>query len=173
MGESFSNNGNFLAVGARFNSIDGFNKGRAYVYENLDGAWTQINNPISGANNSDISAFALSISQDGSRVIIGATGNDEAGSNAGHVRIFENTTLSTVDFENNSFSFYPNPAKDVVNFSSTTTIENIAFYNVLGQEVLIKQINSKEITVDVSSLVSGTYIVKLNGNTKNIKLIKL
>jgi hypothetical protein len=126
-----------------------------------------------GFADNDQFGFSIAISEDGSKVAIGAVNNDENGSNAGQVSVFENNLLSTSDFDSNSFSFYPNPAKDVVNFSSTTTIENIAFYNVLGQEVLIKQINSKEITVDVSSLVSGTYIVKLNGNTQNIKLIKL
>ncbi|MQP25783.1 T9SS type A sorting domain-containing protein [Flavobacterium sp. LMO8] len=172
---SLSNNGNFLAVGARFNSIDGFNKGRAYIYENQGGTWTLIDNPISGANNSDLSAFALAISQDGSKVIIGSTGNDDAGSNAGHIRVFQNTTLSTSDFENSTISFYPNPAKDIVNFSASDTIEIISLYNLLGQEVLSKEINSNEFKLDISSQPSGTYIAKINSNGKSesVKLIKL
>ena len=171
---SLSNNGKFLAVGARFNSIDGFNKGRAYIYENQGGTWTQVNNPISGANNSDLSAFALAISQDGSRVIIGATGNDDAGSNAGHVRIFENTSLSTTDFETNTISFFPNPAKDNVNFVSVNTIERISIYNLLGQEVISKKVNSNEFNLDISNLSNSTYVVKLINNNKSqsVKLIK-
>ena len=171
---SLSNNGNFLAVGARFNSIDGFNKGRAYIYENQGGSWTQINNPISGANNSDLSAFALAISQDGSRVIIGSTGNDDAGSNAGHARIFENTTLSSSDFEKSTISFYPNPTKNSVNFSSSEIIERIALYNLLGQEVLSIQVNSGIFSLDLSNLSNGTYIAKINSNEKleSIRIIK-
>lgn len=172
---SLSNNGNFLAVGARFNGIDGFNRGRAYIYQNQGGTWTQVNNPISGAGNGDISAFALAISQDGSRVIIGATGNDDAGSNAGHIRVFENTSLSTTDFDSNSFSFYPNPTKDVLNFSSSYTIENITIYNLLGQEVLFKEVNSSEFILDINHLSNGSYVGKLNTNKKShsVKLIKL
>uniref|UniRef100_UPI00404B3ADD T9SS type A sorting domain-containing protein n=1 Tax=Flavobacterium sp. TaxID=239 RepID=UPI00404B3ADD len=170
---SLSNDGSVLGIGARWNGTDGFRRGRAYVFQNQGGNWTQINNAMLGFADNDQFGFSIAISEDGSKVAFGAVNNDENGSNAGQVSVFENNLLSTSDFDSNSFSFYPNPAKDVVNFSSTTTIENIAFYNVLGQEVLIKQINSKEITVDVSSLVSGTYIVKLNGNTQNIKLIKL
>lgn len=172
---SLSNNGNFLAVGARFNGIDGFNRGRAYIYQNQGGTWTQVNNPISGAGNGDISAFALAISQDGSRVIIGATGNDDAGSNAGHIRVFENTSLSTTDFDSNSFSFYPNPTKDVLNFSSSYTIENITIYNLLGQEVLFKEVNSSEFILDINHLSNGSYVGKLNTNEKShsVKLIKL
>ncbi len=172
---SLSNNGNFLAVGARFNSIDGFNKGRAYIYQNQGGTWTQVTNPISGAGNGDLSAFALAISQDGSKVIIGATGNDDAGSNAGHVRVFENTSLSTTDFDSNSLSFYPNPAKDIVTFSSKNSIEEIIIYNLLGQEVVTKQVNSNEFSIEISNLSTGTYIAKLNTNEKSesVKLIKM
>lgn len=172
---SLSNNGNFLAIGARFNSIDGFNKGRAYIYQNQSGTWTQVNNHISGANNGDLSAFALAISQDGSKVIIGATGNDDAGSNAGHVRVFENTLLSTADFENSTISFYPNPTNDIINVSSSETIERITVYNLLGQEVFSKEINSNDFKLDINNQASGTYIAKINskGKSQSIKLIKL
>lgn len=82
--------------------------------------------------------------------------------------------LSTSDFESNSFSFYPNPAKDIVNFSSKNNIENITLYNVLSQEVLSKEVNSNEFTLDISNLPSGTYIAKLNNNiSKTVKLVKL
>lgn len=82
--------------------------------------------------------------------------------------------LSTSDFESNSFSFYPNPAKDIVNFSSKNNIENITLYNLLSQEVLSKEVNSNEFTLDISNLPSGTYIAKLNNNiSKTVKLVKL
>ncbi|WP_298303147.1 T9SS type A sorting domain-containing protein [Flavobacterium sp.] len=82
--------------------------------------------------------------------------------------------LSTSDFESNSFSFYPNPAKDIVNFSSKNNIENITLYNVLSQEVLTKQVNSNEFTLNLSNLPSGTYIAKLKNNiSKTVKLVKL
>jgi hypothetical protein len=84
------------------------------------------------------------------------------------------TVLSTSDFESNSFSFYPNPAKDIVNFSSKNNIENITLYNVLSQEVLTKQVNSNEFKLDLSNLPSGTYIAKLNNNiSQTVKLVKL
>lgn len=174
-GLSLSNNGNFLAVGARFNGIDGFNKGRAYIYQNQGGTWTLVNNPISGANNGDLSAFALAISQDGSKVIIGSLANDDAGSNAGHVRVFENPTLSINSFTKNTISIYPNPTIDIVNFSSNETIENITLYNLLGQEVFSKEINSNEFTLNISNQPRGTYIAKINSLRKSqaFKLVKL
>ncbi|WP_445454766.1 T9SS type A sorting domain-containing protein [Flavobacterium sp. 25HG05S-40] len=82
--------------------------------------------------------------------------------------------LSSSDFESNSFSFYPNPVKDIVNFSSENVIENIIIYNILGQEVLYKQVNSKDFTIDISNLSNGTYFTILNNiKSQSIKLIKI
>lgn len=83
--------------------------------------------------------------------------------------------LSNPDIDNNSFTFYPNPAKDVVHFSSKNIIENIAIYNQLGQEVLFKQVNSSEFVLDINNLSCGTYVAQLNtnGKSQSIKLIKI
>ncbi len=71
-------------------------------------------------------------------------------------------------------TFFPNPTKDIVNFSSESSIENITMYNLLGQEVLSKQVNSENFTIDLSNLSTGTYVAKLNTTTKSqtFKLIK-
>ncbi len=79
--------------------------------------------------------------------------------------------LSTSTFDNNLFSFYPNPVKDKVNFTSKETIENLSICNLLGQEVLLKTINSSEFVLDVSSLSNGTYFAKLSSN-KTFKIVK-
>mgnify|MGYP006210119549 FL=1 len=166
--------GSKLAVGARWNSTDGFRRGRAYVFENQGGNWQQIDNAIVGIANEDSNGFSIAISQDGSRVAVGALNNDTAGNNAGQVRVFENTSLSTTDFETNTISFFPNPAKDNVNFVSVNTIERISIYNLLGQEVISKQVYSNEFNLDISNLSNSTYVVKLINNNKSqsVKLIK-
>lgn len=167
--------GSKLAVGARWNSTDGFRRGRAYVYRNQGGNWQQIDNAILGITDNDSNGFSIAISQDGSRVAVGAINNDTSGSNAGQVRVFENTTLSTSDFENNTISIYPNPAKDILNFSSSETIERISLHNLLGQEVFSKEVNSNVFKLEVSSQSSGTYIAKINskGKSQSIIFIKL
>jgi hypothetical protein len=85
------------------------------------------------------------------------------------------TVLSTSDFESNSFTFYPNPSRDIINFSSKNTIENITIYNVLGQEVLFKEVNFSDFVLDLINLSSGTYVGKVstNGKSQTIKLIKM
>ncbi len=167
--------GSTLAVGARWNSTDGFRRGRAYVFRNQGGNWQQIDNAIVGIANEDSHGFSIAISQDGTRVAVGALNNDTAGNNAGHVRIFENRPLATADFDNTIIAFYPNPAKEIVNFSSKNSIEDIIIYNLLGQEVLTKQVNSNQFSIDISHLSSGTYIAQLNQNqkSKSVKLLKM
>lgn len=87
------------------------------------------------------------------------------------------TTLSITDpmVFNQGITFYPNPTKDIVNFKSTESIETISIYNLLGQEVFSKKINSNEFAIDISSFSSGTYIAKLNNNekSKSLKLVKI
>jgi Secretion system C-terminal sorting domain len=85
--------GSILAVGARWNSIDGFRRGRAYVFKNQGGSWQLIDNAITGIANSDQNGYSVALSKDGSRVVVSALDNDDAGTNTGQLRIFENTTV--------------------------------------------------------------------------------
>ena len=82
--------------------------------------------------------------------------------------------LATGNFDNNSFTAYPNPVKDMLNVSFTQNITTVAVYNLLGQEVLFMNMNANKGQVDMSSLTSGTYLVKVNTENavKTIKVIK-
>ena len=84
-------------------------------------------------------------------------------------------SLSNPIDSNKELLFYPNPAKDGLTFSAENTIDTITIYNMLGQEVMLKQINSKDFTIDISNLSTGTYVAKLNSNRelKSIKFTKL
>lgn len=90
---SLSNEGSVLAVGARWNSTDGFRRGRTYVFKNQSGNWQLIDDAIPGIANSDQNGFSVSLSKDGSRVVVSALDNDDAGTNTGQLRIFENAAL--------------------------------------------------------------------------------
>jgi hypothetical protein len=86
------------------------------------------------------------------------------------------TSLSTLNFDNSSnFSFYPNPTNDIVNITSTESIDSIIIYNLLGQKIFSKEINSNEFRLDISNQPTGTYIAKINSKRKSesIKLIKI
>ena len=85
---SLSSNGNRVAIGALNNG----GKGHARIFELVSGVWTQLGSDIDGEAAGDSFGRSLSLSADGSRVAIGALGNDGTGGAAGHVRVFELST---------------------------------------------------------------------------------
>jgi len=84
---SLSSDGNRVALGA-FTDNDDF-RGYVRVYENVQGVWTLVGAQIDGEAAVDQSGISVAISGDGKRIAIGSTGNDGAGNNSGHVRVFE------------------------------------------------------------------------------------
>jgi len=85
---AISADGTIVAVGAdHYNSY----MGHVRVYENISGTWTQIGDDIEGEASGDSSGYSIAISADGSIIAIGSPFNTNAnGTNAGHVRVFEN-----------------------------------------------------------------------------------
>ena len=84
------------------------------------------------------------------------------------------TVLNTNNFTISKVKLYPNPTSNVLNIESLGTIQTISVYNVLGQEVINKALNSASTSLDVSSLNSGIYVVKtvVDGVTSSTKFIK-
>ena len=83
-------------------------------------------------------------------------------------------SLSSGSFDNNNFMAYPNPVKDVLNLSYTSEISTVRVMNMLGQEVISRNLNATTAQVDMSQLSAGTYIVNVTiGDTvKTIKVVK-
>jgi hypothetical protein len=82
--------GNRLAIGAPFNQDNGWESGHVRVYELNGSTWNQLGDDIDGEYSEDLSSDwnGLSISDDGNIIAIGGHMNDDAGSDAGHARIF-------------------------------------------------------------------------------------
>lgn len=149
--------------------------GSVRVFKFNGNSWVEQNPNITGQTAGDQFGRSLSLSADGSILAAGTQFNNGNGNNTGHVRVFQNTTLSTADFEKSTMSSYPNPTNDSINFTSSETIERITIYNVLGQEVFSKEVNSEDFTINISNLSIGTYVAKLskNGRSKAVKVIKI
>jgi len=91
------------------------------------------------------------------------------------VKVWSPSTLGTPEFENEAaFTFYPNPVKNTLTLSAQNTIEQIAMYNMLGQEVLRATPNTVDSDLDMSNLQTGTYFVKVTiaNVTKTVRVIK-
>ncbi|MFN7014023.1 MAG: T9SS type A sorting domain-containing protein, partial [Bacteroidia bacterium] len=72
------------------------------------------------------------------------------------------------------FRVYPNPTSGMVNIRYTENISRVVLMNVLGQVVLEERPNLNEVAIDLSTLPSATYFVKVesNGKVKVVKVIK-
>jgi|GEM_PF-6304960 len=71
--------------------------------------------------------------------------------------------LATDDFEKQKYNIYPNPVENTININSDNSDEkSITIYTTSGQ--LIKSLKTKDenLSIDVSQLSSGTYILNIN-----------
>jgi hypothetical protein len=175
---SLSNDGSALAVGARFNSLDGTSRGRAYVFKNQGGNWTLINNPILGVANGDQNGVSVAISQNGSRVAVGATNNDDGGSNAGQVRVFENINVGSFSFNtstattaacigpaNMAVTLSTNTVNGFTNPISLSAVSGVpAGTNITFSNNPVTPGGSTVVTLsNTNTLVPGTYNISLQG----------
>ena len=82
---SLSEDGTRVVVGGIYS--DG--NGNSRVFEWDGSTWNQIGKDLKGNNIFDVFGRSVSMSADGKHVAIGAIGNDDAGSNAGHTKVFD------------------------------------------------------------------------------------
>jgi len=69
---------------------------------------------------------------------------------------------SVNELKSSDLQIYPNPATEIVNVKSSSTINNIEVINFLGQQVYtISGVDSKTAKINVTSLKTGVYFVKV------------
>ncbi len=78
---------NTLAVGAYLNDGNGLSSGHARIYTWNGSTWVQKGSDIDGEASGDQSGWAVSM-PDANTIAVSSTYNDDAGSRAGHVRVF-------------------------------------------------------------------------------------
>ncbi len=78
------------------------------------------------------------------------------------------TTLSIGDVEANTFRVYPNPTSTgFINITSNNSdVMTVSVFDVLGKQVINETINNNRL--DVSSLNTGLYIVKISQNNATV-----
>ena len=82
--------------------------------------------------------------------------------------------LGTNDNSIEGLVVYPNPAKDMLNINAQTEITSVEVINVLGQVMLSEKSVATDIQMDMSSLSSGTYFVRINSenNSTVVQVLK-
>lgn len=73
-----------------------------------------------------------------------------------------------------SLQFAPNPVKSDLILRSTVALKSIVVYTMLGQKVFDQNYNDTDVTIDLSKLAAGNYVLKAQSETgqKSIRIIK-
>lgn len=84
------------------------------------------------------------------------------------------TTLGTESFgisEDINFKIYPNPGTEIITISNSEYIDNISILDVNGKLIFSKSGSTE--TLDISTLKSGIYFIKVETNISSFKVLKL
>jgi len=169
---SISANGNIVAIGAPSNDNNGSSSGLVKVYEKINGLWSQIGQTLQGSNG-DQFGQSLSLSSDGSIIVIGAPYNDDNGYNFGQMKVFENISgywnLSGV-FNGNgwngrmgssvSINANGNIVASIYEYEVKVLINNSGTWNQMGNDILSSySYGNYDFTSSISLDNSGTTIV--------------
>ncbi|MBZ0100042.1 MAG: T9SS type A sorting domain-containing protein, partial [Taibaiella sp.] len=73
------------------------------------------------------------------------------------------SSVNTIESNSNT-KIYPNPVKDKLTIVSGSMINRVEVSNLLGQKLIEREANGKNLVVDMSNLVTGIYIIKVNGS---------
>ncbi len=131
-----------------------------YVYDG-----PSINSPLIGTySGTTVPGMLTSTAADGSLTFefISDSGQTAPGWNA-------NVYCSVLGVKENTFAnleYYPNPAHNSVTISSPEGITNVSVYNVAGQLLLNKAVNTTTVDADIASFANGIYIFNVTNGTK-------
>ncbi|CAG0992776.1 hypothetical protein FLAV_02399 [Flavobacteriales bacterium] len=84
------------------------------------------------------------------------------------------TGIDNQDFQNDFIKLFPNPSNDILNLKSANQILKVEVFNLKGQVVKFLNTQNKEISISISELQKGLYLVKAildNGKVWTNKLI--
>jgi hypothetical protein len=105
----------------------------------------------------------------GSGYAVGGQGTILKTSNGGYPLGISTTTLGI-----NSLKIYPSPASSLITIETAENpvIGRLSILNLTGQELFSKKVFEKKTVIDISSLQSGAYIVRLTNN-KTVEVGKI
>ncbi|SHK00559.1 T9SS type A sorting domain-containing protein [Epilithonimonas mollis] len=157
----------------------GAEPGRALLYKkNSQNQW-ELDQELKPENDVAEDFYGWSIAMNDNEIIVGASrdnwdNNEENELNdAGSAYLFISQNLATNEsnLSKNNVKIYPNPAKDFIHITSKQQINSVELLDQSGKRVS----ESKESTINISTLSKGIYILKIkfpNGSSAIQKLIK-
>ena len=172
---SLNSDGNIVGVGFPWaNFLDGV----ARVLQWNGSNWIQVGNDLN-PNSGNILAFGseICLNASGSNVLIGSSGDDTVDFNSGRVYMFQNNSLlsNVLEYSDNQLEIFPNPTSNYVQIKSNHIIDSYSLFSVDGRIVKSEKVlNLNQITIDMTELNLGIYLLKMNthGHIINNKIIK-
>ena len=118
--------------------------------------------------------YAIALQAD-NKIILAGYSYGGGGSEFEIARFLNDDTVATEDFLAAEFSIYPNPAREqlTIEMNDESSKYQVEIVDMLGKKVFNTEIQSKG-QLNVSSLASGTYLLKLNSNsnTTTVRFVK-
>ena len=102
------------------------------------------------------------------------SGNIVISGTNGFTLVRNNSSLGNSDADLENFNLYPNPAKNKLKVNSKNEpLKQIEVFNVLGQRILNLNFSSSlSENIDISTLNTGMYLVKINNLTTKRLIVK-
>ena len=98
---AISQNGNIVAIGSNKDGTSSQGAVRIYQYNSSTNSWSQLGSTLLGENANDEFGISLSMSDDGTVIIVGSWKADDTGGNDGNARVFEYSNNSWTQVGNN------------------------------------------------------------------------
>ncbi len=68
--------------------------------------------------------------------------------------------LNTSDFGHRQFRIYPNPVSDILNVEYNDLLTEVEVFNMFGQKLISRSVDTTSAQIDMSHLPAGTFVVK-------------
>lgn len=159
-----NDNGDFIVIGTTLGDY-------ADILQFDGNDWIQVDS-LPAENIGDQLGIAVSINDSGSIAAAGARGNDDGGNQAGHVRVYENSSIIHVNEYSSELILetYPNPATNLINVRvpSSSIGQTITLTDALGNELEKRKINNSFLNIDLSNYPSGVYYLHTTNGAQSI-----
>jgi hypothetical protein len=85
-----------------------------------------------------------------------------------------NTAVSVRNNNKTELTIWPNPVTDYLHLQSSNKISQLEVFNITGNRLIHSMPNSNTSTIDLSALIKGFYIIKIQSDKETIvkKIIK-
>ena len=83
-------------------------------------------------------------------------------------------TLANSTFSISGLDYFPNPIKNEFSILANEVLKSVTVFNLLGQKLFSKLVNSEKVILDFSDVSNAIYFVKIDSetNSKTIKVCK-